>query len=131
MAAELAVNRKLLSDQVYDLILASILDGTRAPGSRVVESEIARTLGVSQAPVREAVKKLAHAGLLTSIARNGSYVTEISREEVTFSREIRAAIESAAARVVTERAAGRLGGSARPGRQHAAGDGGVKVIVAR
>jgi DNA-binding GntR family transcriptional regulator len=96
---ETGINRRLLSDQVYDLVLASILDGTRAPGSRVVESEIARQLGVSQAPVREAVKRLVHAGLLTSIPRNGSYVTDVSPDEYGASRQIRGEIEALGASI--------------------------------
>src|SRR5690606_40747212 len=87
-----SISRGLLSDQVYDLILASILDGSRAPGSRVVESEIARQLGISQAPVREAVKRLVHAGLVVSVARHGSYVTEISPREFAIARQMRATL---------------------------------------
>lgn len=90
--------RELLSDKVYDVILGSILDGTRAPGDRIVESEIARRLSVSQAPVREAVKRLVHAGLVTSEPRRGSYVTEISLEELAIARELRADLESVGAR---------------------------------
>ena len=96
--SEMEIGRELLSDKVYDMILASILDGTRAPGDRIVESEIARRLGVSQAPVREAVKRLVHAGLVTSEPRRGSYVTEISPEEFAIARELRADLESVGAR---------------------------------
>jgi DNA-binding GntR family transcriptional regulator len=95
-------NRELLSDRIYDMIRASILDGSRLPGSRVVESEIARTLNVSQAPVREAVKRLVHAGLVTSEPRRGSYVTEISTEEFAIAREVRGAVEAIGARYVIE-----------------------------
>ena len=44
---EMALSQELLSDKVYDIVRSSILDGTRPPGSRIVESELARTLGVS------------------------------------------------------------------------------------
>lgn len=101
--ADTIISRELLSDQVYDMILASILDGSREPGSRIVESEIARQLGISQAPVREAVKKLVHAGLVDSVPRRGSYVTEISQDEFAIAREMRAALESVGARVVAEK----------------------------
>jgi len=96
------IDRQLLSDQVYDLILASILDGTREPGSRVVESEIARDLGVSQAPVREAVKRLTHSGLLVAVPRSGSYVTQISPEERAVLRELRADLEAISARIAAK-----------------------------
>jgi DNA-binding GntR family transcriptional regulator len=97
--AETMISRGLLSDQVYEMILASILDGSRAPGTRVVESEIARQLGISQAPVREAVKRLVHAGLVESMPRHGSYVTEISPEEFAIARTMRASLEAEAARI--------------------------------
>jgi DNA-binding GntR family transcriptional regulator len=90
--------RVLLSDQAYDLMRKSILDGTLTPGSRIVESEIARQLGVSQAPVREAVKRLAHEGLVTSMPRRGSYVSQISAGEADDARDVRALLEEAAAR---------------------------------
>jgi DNA-binding GntR family transcriptional regulator len=91
-------SKELLSDRVYDLIRASILDGSRAPGSRVVESEIARSLHISQAPVRDAVRQLVHAGLVTSEPRRGSHVTELSQEDFGIARQLRAALESIGAR---------------------------------
>ena len=95
---EEALPRVLLSDQAYELVRRWILDGTLAPGDRIVESEIARRLGVSQAPVREAVKRLAHEGLITSLPRRGSYVTQISTEDVGDARQARAMLEETAAR---------------------------------
>jgi DNA-binding GntR family transcriptional regulator len=102
--SDATIRRGLLSDQVYELILNSILDGSRAPGSRVVESEIARQLGISQAPVREAVKRLVHAGLVESLPRQGSYVTEISESEFAVAREVRSFLEASGARIAVERA---------------------------
>ena len=96
------LSRELLSDRIYDLIRASILDGTRAPGSRLVESELARRLNVSQAPVREAVKRLIHSGLAISEPRRGTYVTEISQDEFAIARELRASLERVGARVAVE-----------------------------
>jgi len=95
-------SKQLLSDHVYDLIRASILDGSRAPGSRVVESEIARSFSISQAPVRDAVRRLVHAGLLTSEPRRGSHVTELSQEDFGIARQLRAALESIGARAAVE-----------------------------
>lgn len=97
---EAPVNRELLSDKVYGLVRRAILDGRQAPGSRLVESEIARTLGVSQAPVRDAIKRLGHEGLITSIPRRGSYVTEVSDREFLISRELRATVEQLSAELV-------------------------------
>ncbi|GGK93834.1 GntR family transcriptional regulator [Sphaerisporangium melleum] len=95
---EATLPRGLLSDHAYDLVRRSILDGRLQPGARIVESEIARQLGVSQAPVREAVKRLVHEGLVTSMPRRGSYVTQISAGEADDAREVRGLLEEAAAR---------------------------------
>lgn len=95
----------LLSDQVYGRIRQSIIDGELAPGQRLVESEIARRYGISQAPVRDAVKKLEHEGLVTYRRRRGNYVTVISADETRQAREVRTVIEELAAREL----AGRLG----------------------
>jgi len=96
--ANVELSKDLLSDRIYDILRASILDGSREPGSRLVESEIARGMNVSQAPVREAVKRLVHEGLVTSEPRRGSYVTAISPDEFVIARQLRAAIESVGAR---------------------------------
>ncbi|NYF16595.1 DNA-binding GntR family transcriptional regulator [Microbacterium sp. AK009] len=101
-----SISRGLLSDQVYELLRSSILDKSRRPGSRLVESELARNLEVSQAPVREALKRLVHEGLVVSAPRRGSYVTEFSRDEFEVARQLRAVVEQLgaqlAARAVTE-----------------------------
>lgn len=92
------LRRELLSDQAHALIRGWIVDGRVAPGERLIESEISRRLGVSQAPVREAIKRLAHEGLVTHRPRRGSYVTEVSAEEAAQARKVRAVIEELAAR---------------------------------
>jgi DNA-binding GntR family transcriptional regulator len=95
----------LLSDQVYGRIRQSIIDGELPPGQRLVESEIARRYGISQAPVRDAIKKLEHEGLVTYRKRRGNYVTVISADEARQARQVRTVIEELAAREL----AGRLG----------------------
>lgn len=97
-----ALPRALLSDQVYAMVRGLILDGTLQPGTRIVESEIARQLGVSQAPVREAIKRLAFEGLVTAVPRRGSYITQISEAEAQDAREVRAVLEESAARDAVE-----------------------------
>jgi DNA-binding GntR family transcriptional regulator len=93
--------KDLLSDRVYAMIRSSILSGERGPGDRLIESEIARRLGISQAPVREAVQRLAHEGLVVTEPRRGSYVTSISPQEFEIARELRAALERIGARTAT------------------------------
>jgi DNA-binding GntR family transcriptional regulator len=98
------LSRGLLSDQAYEVIRQSIIDGTFAPGEQLVESQLARKLNISQAPMREALKKLSHEGLVTNVPRRGSFVTEVSEDEAAQAREVRCALEELAARLT----AGRL-----------------------
>lgn len=97
-----ALSKTLLSDQVYAMVRGMVLDGSLPPGTRIVESEIARRLGVSQAPVREAIKRLAFEGLVSVVPRRGSYITQISEAEAQDAREVRALLEESAARQAVE-----------------------------
>jgi DNA-binding GntR family transcriptional regulator len=97
-----ALPKALLSDQVYAMVRGLVLDGSLQPGTRIVESEIARQLGVSQAPVREAIKRLAYEGLVSNVPRRGSYIARISEAEARDGREVRALLEESAAREAVE-----------------------------
>jgi DNA-binding GntR family transcriptional regulator len=94
------LTRVLLSDQVYARVRGLIIGGVLEPGARLVESEIARQLGVSQAPVREAVRRLVHEGLADHAPRRGSFVAVVSQEDAHHARAVRVAIEELAARTV-------------------------------
>ncbi|MER6511437.1 GntR family transcriptional regulator [Nonomuraea sp. NPDC001636] len=94
-----SVRPTLISDRVYELLRQAIVEGDLAPNERVVESEIARRLGVSQAPVREAVKQLAREGLLVHVPRRGNFVVEISTEHAEYARQVREPLERLAAQL--------------------------------
>jgi DNA-binding GntR family transcriptional regulator len=107
MSSEVALpelSRELLSDKAYDVIRKSIIDGTFAPGDQLVESQLARQLNISQAPMREALRKLSHEGLVTTVPRRGTFVTQVSEEQAAQAREVRLSLEKLAARLT----AGRL-----------------------
>lgn len=91
------IDRSLLSDQVYAAVRGQIIDHSLTPGSRVVESDIARQVGVSQAPVRDALRRLAHEGLVIQFARRGTFVAGISKQEARQTYLVRANLESLAA----------------------------------
>jgi DNA-binding GntR family transcriptional regulator len=103
-ATRTALNKRLLSTQVYDRLKTEIASGKLKPGERLVESEIARTLDVSQAPVRDALKQLTHEGLVLQLPRRGSFVATISQDEAKRSYIVRAALEAVAAREFCEHA---------------------------
>ena len=85
------------------MLTDAIVSGRLKPGERVAESVIARDLGVSRAPVREAGRLLESAGLLVSRANRGFFVRTIDSEDLDSLYELRLCIErEAAARVVRE-----------------------------
>ncbi|MEU1417422.1 GntR family transcriptional regulator [Streptomyces sp. NPDC005731] len=96
------LTRVLLSDQVYTRVRGLIISGELKPGDRLVESEIARQLAVSQAPVREAVKRLVHEGLAQHVPRRGSFVASVSQDDADAARGVRVVIEELAARTLAE-----------------------------
>ncbi|WUD71391.1 GntR family transcriptional regulator [Streptomyces sp. NBC_00510] len=96
------LTRVLLSDQVYTRVRGLIISGELKPGDRLVESAIARQLAVSQAPVREAVKRLVHEGLAEHVPRRGSFVASVSQSDADSARSVRVVIEELAARTVAE-----------------------------
>ena len=95
----LTVTRTILRDQIKDQILQAILDGRYPPGSRIVETRLARELGTSQTPVREALRSLEALGLLEATAFRGARVRRPSAAELLEAFLVRAELESLAARL--------------------------------
>lgn len=91
---------------VYDAIRQSIMTKALPPGSRVSENGLARQLGVSKTPVREAMLKLRQIGVIESDGLRGGRVVRPSRIKVRQAYEIREALEVFAVRSVTARVTG-------------------------
>ena len=81
MATETAIPRGVLSDAVKDRLLEQIVDGTYPPGSRIVETRVARELGTSQAPVREALRDLEALGVVEISPFRGARVRRPGLED--------------------------------------------------
>ena len=90
--------RSVLSAQVKDRMLQWILEGELPPGSRIIETRIARQLGTSQAPVREALRDLATLGLVEMNPYRGARVRQPAAEELIEAMELRGELEAIAAR---------------------------------
>src|SRR3712207_2439277 len=88
-----AVSRTVLRDQIKDALLQRILDGTYGPGERIVEIRVADEFGVSQAPVREALRELEILRLVVSEPFRGARVKVVRPEEVAEIYPVRAALE--------------------------------------
>lgn len=99
MPAEPAISRGVLSDAVKDRLLEAILDGRYPPGSRIVETRVARELGTSQAPVREALRDLEALGVVEIAAFRGARVRRPSRDELLEAYIVRAELEALAVRL--------------------------------
>jgi DNA-binding GntR family transcriptional regulator len=83
---------------VYKELEAAILSGHIRPGERIVSEEVAKKLGVSQIPVREALRRLEAAGLISTRPNRRSTVSELSKDNLEEILQIRIHLESLAAR---------------------------------
>lgn len=93
------VERRVLRDGVYDAILELLLAGRVAPGESLAIDGLARQLGVSPTPVREALGQLEHTGLVTRAALKGYRVSPpLSPARMAQLMDARAIVEVAAVR---------------------------------
>ena len=90
-------------ERAKDVILQRIVSGEYPPGSRLVETRIAQELGVSQAPVREALRDLEQLGCIVHEPFRGCSVRAFSADELLEAFPVRAALEALAARLAAER----------------------------
>ncbi len=93
-----------IGGRVFEALRRAIIQFRFQPGNPLSEAEIARQLGVSRQPVREAFIKLAEAGLVEVRPQRGTFVRLISLREVENARFIREAIEVAIVRKAAEKA---------------------------
>ena len=89
-------------ERVYGHIKTSILSGHLNPGERLTEEHLAKTLGVSRTPVREALHRLESEGLIKIRKKRGFVVSRDSKEEVEEIFELRSILEGYALRVISE-----------------------------
>jgi DNA-binding GntR family transcriptional regulator len=88
-----------LRDNICDLLTDAILSGKLHPGERLNESELARQLRVSRAPIREALQQLQAQGLVVNQPRRGMFVVSLDEEEVQKINSLRLVLEAEALRL--------------------------------
>lgn len=98
-----SVIRQSLGDQVHQTLRESIIRGELKQGERLVELDIARRLGSSQAPVREALARLAEEGLVVSYPHKGSFVSNFTDKDIDEIYSFREIMEPFAIRRAIER----------------------------
>ena len=86
--------RPTVADQVFDELQRRILRLELPPRTRLSEAEVARQMGVSRQPVREAFKRLAKLGFLRIRPQSSTMVSLISEQAVLRARFIRTALEA-------------------------------------
>jgi len=93
------------ADFVYDSLRDAIWEGRIARSERVREEDVARRLGVSRTPVREALQRLQQRGLLVNRLGRGLVVAELGKREVIELYAMREILEGSAARFAAQHAA--------------------------
>ena len=93
-------NRSCMRDRIRDTLVARILDGTYPSGTRLKELTLAREFGVSQAPIREALRELEGSGLVESERYRGTRVRGADYRELRESYELRGLLEERALQLI-------------------------------
>jgi DNA-binding GntR family transcriptional regulator len=97
----------VLKDKIYDSLKQAItaMNIYAEPGEpRLDERQLSLELGVSRTPIREAIARLEQEGLVRTVPRKGVFVVRKSKAEILEMITVWAALESMAARLVTQRA---------------------------
>ena len=92
------------AERAYQTIRARIMDGSVPPGAALREEALAAEIGVSRTPVRDALRRLLADGLVESERNRGTFVAEITTDDLLEVYQLRAMLEGFAAR----RAASRI-----------------------
>lgn len=94
------VSHKNLNDVVYETLKQSIMEDQLKPGEKLNIEKICKQLGVSRTPVSNAMQALERDGYVVIIPQNGTYVKELSLEEIKVIYEMREVIEGLIARLI-------------------------------
>ncbi|NWF92300.1 MAG: GntR family transcriptional regulator [Syntrophaceae bacterium] len=97
-------NSKTIRRKIYDHLRDQLLSGEIPPHEHLIEAKIAKEIGTSRTPVREALHNLELEGIIEAVPRVGYIVKPLSEEEVEEICEIRGAIEELACRWAMKKA---------------------------
>lgn len=93
-----------LRETVRDTIRARIFEGHYAPGTRLVERDLATEFHVSRLPVREALRMLRQEGIISDRSGRGAEVSALSTKDVADLFDVRNSLEVLACRLAAARA---------------------------
>jgi DNA-binding GntR family transcriptional regulator len=94
------VQPRTMVEQAAEAVVAAAARGAFLPGDRLVEAEIARDLGISRVPVREALRLLESQGIVVSTPYKGMRLMQVTNRGVAELTRVRAALESLALREI-------------------------------
>jgi DNA-binding GntR family transcriptional regulator len=94
------VHPRTMVEQAAEAVVAAAARGVFLPGDRLVEAEIARDLGISRVPVREALRLLESQGIVVSTPYKGMRLMQVSNRMVAELMRVRTALESLALREI-------------------------------
>ncbi|MCR6663616.1 MAG: GntR family transcriptional regulator [Luteimonas sp.] len=100
----MAEDRDRLVEKVVRQLTRDIMAGTYGPGDRIREPEVSERLGISRAPVREALRILEHEGMVEVMPWRGARVINPSPDEIADLFDLLAAVEGVVARLATRHA---------------------------
>jgi DNA-binding GntR family transcriptional regulator len=87
---------RTLKEQVADVLRDALFSGRIKAGERLNESKLAKELGVSRLPIREALQQLQEQGLVVNLRRRGRFVINLSGEDIQKINSLRLVLESEA-----------------------------------
>lgn len=93
------LERKTLTQEVYDVLHNDIMTTALLPEAPIHEAAIARELGISRGPVREALQKLAAEGLVEITPHKGAFVSSLTWKEFLDAYRVREMLEALAVRL--------------------------------
>ncbi len=85
--------RPLYREEIRNSIKKAIMSGELKPGDRIIETRWAKDLGVSQSPVREAIRELEMIGLVENIPYQGCFVRKVTKKDMKDSYKVRMYLE--------------------------------------
>ena len=102
MRVRLAVDTVTLADRVFQTLREQILQGNYKPGQKFNIDQLARDLGVSNTPIREAMARLERLGLVEIIPYCGPKIKRLSVSQLMDLYEVRIALEELAVKLIVQ-----------------------------
>ena len=91
-----------LRDVVFNTLREAILKGDLKPGERLMEVQLAKQMGVSRTPIREAIRKLELEGMAVTMPRRGAVVAKMTEKDMEDVLQVRRALEELAASIACD-----------------------------